>query len=125
MGAYMRRLLAVAIFLSSCATLNAQPSELIIVGIGARPCADTLKTYREGPKAMSYLILTWAHGFWSSQNAMFLQARVPMLKNLAGDDDTQVKALMAACERKPSQDFGLIVRDYYYELPSMQNPQAK
>src|SRR6187549_3820996 len=120
----MRHFLAAAILLCSCTTLNAQPSELIIVGIGARPCADILKSYREGPKAMTYLILTWAHGFWSSQNATFLQARVPFLKNLAGDDDAQVKALMAACERRPTQDFGLVVRDHFLELPSMRNPQA-
>lgn len=97
----------------------------MIVGIGARPCADILKNFRASPKGMSALILTWAHGFWSSQNAMFLQARVPFLKNLAGDDDAQVKALMTACERKPSQDFGLVVRDHFLELPNMRNPQAK
>jgi hypothetical protein len=121
----MRRLLVAATLLCSCTALHAQPSELMIIGIGARPCADILKTYREGPKAISYLILTWAHGFWSSQNATFLQARVPFLKNLAGDNDSQVKALMAACERRPSQDFGLVVRDHFFELPNMRNPQAK
>lgn len=74
---------------------------------------------------MSYLILTWAHGFWSSQNAMFLQTGVPFLMNLAGNDDAQVKALMAACERKPAQDFGIVVRDHFLTLPTMRNPQAK
>ncbi len=119
----MRVLLAAAAILLACATASAQNRELIIVGIGANSCTEVLKTYREGPKAMGYLILTYAQGFWSSQNAMFLIAGTPMLRNLAGDADAQLKGLMAECERRPSQDFGIIVRDHFHTLPSMRNPR--
>jgi hypothetical protein len=61
----------------------------------------------------------------SSQNAMFLQAGVPLLKNLAVNDDAQLKARVTACERRPSQHFGLVVRDHFHERPDMKNPQAK
>jgi len=121
----MRYILAVAAILLSCTIVNAQNRELIIVGIGANSCSAILKNYREGPKAMGYLIISWAEGFWSSQNAMMLQAGTPMLRNLAGDSDARIKALMAECSRRPSEDFGLIVRDYFFELPNWPNPKAK
>jgi hypothetical protein len=121
----MRYILAVAAILLSCTTANAQNRELIIAGIGANSCSTILKNYREGPKAMGYLIISWAEGFWSSQNAMMLQAGTPMLRNLAGDSDARIKALMAECSRRPSVDFGLIVRDYFFELPNWPNPKAK
>jgi hypothetical protein len=125
MGTGMRRWLTIIFVLGLCTSVNAQPRELIIAGIGATTCAHVLKSYREGPKAMSYLILTWAQGFWSSQNAMFLQAGAPLLRNLAGDDEAHIKGLMTACDGKPSVDFGIIVRDYFFELPGYRNPQAK
>lgn len=121
----MRYSLAVVTLFVMCTSANAQNAELIIVGIGANSCKQVLKTYREGPRAMGYLIVTWAEGFWSSQNAMMLQAGVPMLKNLAGDSDARIKALMDECGRQPSQDFGLVVRDYFFKLPPMRNPNAK
>ena len=68
---------------------------------------------------MEYLIFSYVQGFWSSQNSMFMQARAPVLKNLAGDSDTHLKALMAECGRTPSEDFGIIVRDYFYNLPAV------
>jgi hypothetical protein len=74
---------------------------------------------------MGYLIMTWAQGFWSSQNAMFLQAGAPMMRNLAGDDEPRLKAMMEQCSRRPTEDFGLIVRDYFSELPRYPNPRAK
>jgi hypothetical protein len=121
----MRRWFVAAILLFVCTSANAQNRELIIVGIGANSCSTILKNYREGPKAMGYLIISWAEGFWSSQNAMMLQAGTPMLKNLSGDSDARIKALMAECSRRPSEDFGLIVRDYFFELPNWPNPKAK
>ena len=121
----MRYLLAVAGIVMSCACAQAQSGEMIIAGIGANKCSDVLKTYREGPKAMGYLMLTWAQGFWSSQNAMFLQAGTPMMKNLAGNDEARLKAMMDLCSSRPADDFGLIVRDYFFELPNYPNPRAK
>lgn len=121
----MRYLLVATFLLGLCTSTHAQPRELIIAGVGASKCAEVLKSYREGPKAMGYLILTWAHGFWSSQNAMFLQAGTPMLRNLAGDEDSLIKALMDKCGRRPAEDFGLIVRDHFLELPSFSNPRAR
>jgi hypothetical protein len=56
---------------------------------------------------------------------MMLQAGTPMLKNLAADSEAQIKALMAECGRRPSEDFGLIVRDHFVKLPSFLNPRAK
>jgi hypothetical protein len=78
----MRGWFIAVILLFVCTSTNAQNRELIISGVGASSCADILKNYREGPKAMGYLIVSWAEGFWSSQNAMMLQAGAPMLKNL-------------------------------------------
>jgi hypothetical protein len=119
----MRALLSAAAILLACASASAQERELIIAGAGASPCATVLKMYREGPKAAGLLLIYYAQGFWSSQNAMFLQAGTPMLKNLGGDSRAQLEGLMAECERKPSQDFGIIVRDYFHTLPSMRNPR--
>ena len=104
---------------------SAQNGELIIAGIGANSCESVLKSYREGPNPMRYLILTWAKGFWSSQNAMFLQAGTPILKNLAVDDDVQIKTLLDECSRRPSENFGLIVRDQFLKLPTFRNPNIK
>jgi hypothetical protein len=125
MGTDMRRWLTIIFFFGLCTSANAQPRELIIAGIGATTCAHVLKSYRQGPKAMRYLIMTWAQGFWSSQNAMLLQAGAPLLRNLAGGDEAHIKGLMTACDGKPSVDFGIIVRDYFFELPGYRNPQAK
>jgi hypothetical protein len=121
----MRCWFVAVILLCVCTSANAQNRELIIVGIGANSCSTVLKNYREGPRAMGYLIITWAEGFWSSQNAMMLMAGTPMLKNLAGDSDTRIKALMDECSRRPSEDFGLIVRDHFAKLPTFPNPRAK
>jgi hypothetical protein len=120
----MRHFLAAAILLI-CAPASAQKSELIIAGIGANSCAVVLKNYREGPKPMGYLIMTWALGFWSSQNAMLLQAGTPMLKNLAVNDEAQIKTFMDECSRRPSEDFGLIVRDQFLKLPTFRDPNVK
>jgi hypothetical protein len=117
--------LAAAILMALCTSANAQTREFIIAGIGANKCSTVLKNYSEGPKAMGYLIITWAQGFWSSQNAMFLMAGAPMMKNLAGDDETRIKAMMDLCRRRLSDDFGLVVRDYFNELPNLPNPRAK
>lgn len=68
-------------------------------------------------------LISYVQGFWSAHNAMFMQARTP-LKNLAGDGSQHLQKLMAECERKPRQDFGIIIRDYFYELPSLPNPKA-
>jgi hypothetical protein len=121
----MRILPSVVATLLWCVSANAQPRELIISGIGANSCADVLDDYRQGPKAIGYLALTWAQGFWSSQNAMMLQAGVPMVKNLAIDSDVTLKALMDKCGREPSRDFGIIVRDHFFDLPAIRNPRAK
>jgi hypothetical protein len=121
----MRSWFVAAALLFVCTSANAQNRELIIAGIGASPCSMILKNYREGPKAMGYLIISWAEGFWSSQNAMLLQAGTPMLKNLAGDSDARIKALMAECGGRPSEDFGLVVRDHFAKLPTFPNPNAK
>jgi hypothetical protein len=32
---------------------------------------------------------------------------------------------MAECSRRPSEDFGLIVRDQFAKLPTFPNPRAK
>jgi hypothetical protein len=48
-----------------------------------------------------------------------------MLKNLGGDSDALIKVLMAECSRRPSEDFGLIVRDQFAKLPTSPDPRAK
>jgi hypothetical protein len=115
----MRYFLAVASILLGCASASAQDRELVVVGLGANSCSAILKNYREAPKAVSYLIISYAQGFWTGQNAMFMQARAPLVKNLAGDSEAHLKKLMAECGRRPSEDFGIIIRDYFYDLPGV------
>ena len=121
----MRYFLAVAGILLSCTSASAENQEAVVIGIGGNPCSVILKNYQEGPKAMSYLIMSYVQGFWTGQNSMFMQARAPIVKNLAGDDEKQLKALMAECRRRPSEHFGIIIRDYFFELPGVSMPAAK
>jgi hypothetical protein len=119
----MRHFLAAAVFLTSCTSAPAQNPETVIVGFGANTCANIVKNYREGPKAMGILIISYAQGFWSGQNSVLMQAGAPVLKNLAGDGETHVKALMADCADRPSDHFGLVIRDYFFKLPKASMPK--
>ena len=115
----MRDLLAATAILLSCASASAQDRELVVVGFGASPCSDVLKHHQEEPKVLGLLLITYAQGFWTGQNAMFMQARAPTVKNLAGGSEAHLKNLMAECGRRPSEDFGIIIRDYFYKLPGL------
>lgn len=54
-----------------------------------------------------------------------VMAGAPTLRNLAGDDEPRIKAMMDACAKTPTRDFGLIARDYFAELPTFPNPNAR
>ena len=110
----MRHFLAAAVFLASGTSAPAQNPETVIVGFGANTCANIVKNYREGPKTQ---------GFWSGQNSVLMQAGAPVLKNLGGDGETHVKALMADCADRPSDHFGLVIRDYFFKLPKASMPK--
>ena len=119
----MRSILALApaltgIFLT-VATVQAENNEFVVVGFGATPCAEILNSYRKQPSVASLLLFSYVEGFWSGQNSMLMQAAPSVVKNLAGDKQQILKALMVECERRPTEDFGIVVRDRFFQLPTI------
>lgn len=102
----------------------AAQEQILIAGAGAQPCSTIVRMHRSDKKPAGLFLITYVQGFWTGLNSTFMQAGAP-LKNLAGDNMAHLDNLLAECGRRPSTEFGIVARDYFYKLPSVPHPLAK
>lgn len=115
----MRTFLTVAslLVLNAYFTAIARAAEAGITGVGVTSCADFGKMYKTNPAETELVYFTWAQGFMSGYNGVFL-ASDQSGRNLAAESfDDQKVHIRDYCDRHPLATYMSAVFQLYASLP--------
>jgi len=116
----MKILLIVALVaLFSQAVRAEEEVDLLGLGAGSYTCAKYGKMYQENPELVEGIFTSWAQGYMTGKNVLWLQAKLP-IRNLK---TFSIKEVNTICSREPLKEFWIVVEKVYNDLPASKTPE--